>query len=246
MANTGTTSTRTGHKLPLLAAAGILALGLPSASLAVASLNETGDSAAAMPIFTPASVDPELALRVADRSGENGLRFTPADNSAGERTLTVAVRVDNDTARAISLRQSVEAVPAASQGISALTPARYNLGVARGYQSFAKPASLPHTVRAINVPDLSDFRLAPSAAPDKPSRFQPRIELEGNGKLGRAAGTIESSGGQSVDLGGAYSITRNLDVTAGVRISQERDRLAPLTDTAQDSQAVYVGTQFRF
>jgi hypothetical protein len=31
-----------------------------------------------------------------------------------------------------------------------------------------------------------------------------------------------------------------------VRYSQERERLRPLTDGKQDSQAVYVGTQFRF
>ena len=41
-------------------------------------------------------------------------------------------------------------------------------------------------------------------------------------------------------------MTRNLDVTAGVRYSQDRDRIAPLTDAEQDGQAVYVGTQFRF
>jgi hypothetical protein len=31
-----------------------------------------------------------------------------------------------------------------------------------------------------------------------------------------------------------------------VRISQERDRLDPLTNSIQDSQAVYVGTQLKF
>ena len=36
------------------------------------------------------------------------------------------------------------------------------------------------------------------------------------------------------------------DVTAGVRVTQDRDRIAPLTDGVQDDQAVYVGTQFRF
>jgi len=41
-------------------------------------------------------------------------------------------------------------------------------------------------------------------------------------------------------------VTRNVAVTAGVRYSSERDRIAPLTDTTQDSQAVYVGTRFRF
>ena len=82
---------------------------------------------------------------------------------------------------------------------------------------------------------------------EKPSRFQPRIALEAEkGTTGRSRGTLESLGEQTVDLGGAYRITGNLDVTAGVRLSQDRDRIAPLTDSVQDSQAVYVGTQFRF
>jgi len=49
----------------------------------------------------------------------------------------------------------------------------------------------------------------------------------------------------SVDLGGAYSLTRNLDVTAGVRYRSDRDRLTQ-ADARRDSQAVYVGTAFRF
>ena len=41
-------------------------------------------------------------------------------------------------------------------------------------------------------------------------------------------------------------MTRNLAVTAGVRVSQDRNRIAPLTDGVEDDKAVYVGTQFRF
>ena len=52
---------------------------------------------------------------------------------------------------------------------------------------------------------------------------------------------------QTVDLEGSYRLTRNLDVTAGVRYSQDRSRLTTLVEPAkQDSQAVYIGTQFRF
>jgi hypothetical protein len=51
----------------------------------------------------------------------------------------------------------------------------------------------------------------------------------------------------SVDVGGAYSIARNVDVTAGARYRIARDRLEPLArDDRRDSQAVYVGTAFRF
>ena len=46
----------------------------------------------------------------------------------------------------------------------------------------------------------------------------------------------------------AAAALRSAGVTAGVRYKTERDRLVPITDgtTAQENQAVYVGTQFRF
>ncbi len=51
----------------------------------------------------------------------------------------------------------------------------------------------------------------------------------------------------SLDVGGAYSIARNVDVTAGARYRIARDRLEPLAgDDRRDSQAVYIGTAFRF
>ena len=51
----------------------------------------------------------------------------------------------------------------------------------------------------------------------------------------------------SLDVGGAYSIARNIDVTAGARYRISRDRLEPLAGAARrDSQAVYIGTAFRF
>jgi hypothetical protein len=232
-----------------LAAAG-LAFGLPSAGLAYVAI--TGDvganSSQGISIFTPASVDPELARIVAEQVGTDRVRFTPASASGKrDRTVTVAVRVDGGIAQAINIRSALDTSGGKGAGISAIASTRYNLGTARGYKSFARPAAaLPEGINRIEMPDLASFRPAESSAGDKPSRFQPRIELEGNGKPGRAEGTFEALGSQSVDLGGAYRITRNLNVTAGVRLSQERDRLAPITDSEQDSQAVYVGTQFRF
>lgn len=241
-------------KLSLMLAAGALALGVPSTGLAVVSLTEgAGDGdASAFQIFTPASVDPQLAASVARSAGPDSIRFTPAGARASQgeqRTVTVAVRVDRDTAQAISVRSVIEAAPGAGDSIAALQPTRYNLGTARGYQSFARPTvSLPDSVRNLSMPDLSTFEPAGPTAEDKPSRLQPRIALEGEQVAGRSRNTLDALESQTVDLGGSYRVTRNLDVTAGVRLSQERelDRLAPLTDSAQDSQAVYVGTQFRF
>ncbi|MDZ4307997.1 hypothetical protein [Allopontixanthobacter sp.] len=255
----------------LLAAAG-LAVAIPTAGLAVSGIENSSaaSSGLAFAPFTPATVDPQLARRVSASVEARGqaIRFTPASKqSAQDRTFTVAVRVDDATARAISLRAAgsgVTSLPglgapllgAAGEGSFKLAPTRYNLGVARGYRGFAKvpTSSKPDSgtstaalgLNKIGLLDLADFKPKEGVA-EKPSRFQPRIALEAEkGTTGRSRGTLESLGEQTVDLGGAYRITGNLDVTAGVRLSQDRDRIAPLTDSVQDSQAVYVGTQFRF
>ena len=50
----------------------------------------------------------------------------------------------------------------------------------------------------------------------------------------------------SLDMAGSFSLTRNIDMTAGMRYKSERERLPQLEDNRRDSQAVYVGTVFRF
>ena len=239
-----------GGSTSALLAMAALGLALPSAGLAVASIDADLPDApnSSFTQFTPASVDARLAQRVAAVAQAKGVRFTPADLATrSTRSVTVAVRVDDQTARAISVRNALKSSAAEpGKGILKLAPTRYNLGVSRGYESFAKPIALPDSVNRMAMPDLASFKPSEGSAASKPSRFKPRIALEESGTVGRAPNTIEGLGEQSVELGGSYRVLRNLDVTAGVRLSQERDRLAPLTDSVQDSQAVYVGTQFRF
>ena len=50
----------------------------------------------------------------------------------------------------------------------------------------------------------------------------------------------------SLDVGGSYDLSRRIAVTGGVRYNVERDRLSALQDDRRDSQAVYVGTAFKF
>ncbi|MXO62911.1 hypothetical protein [Qipengyuania oceanensis] len=241
-----------GGFAPALLAGAAMALALPTAGLAVVSagLDTATDTDAGFAQFTPAQVDPALAQRVAKVARAKGVRFTPAEmGTRSNRSVTVAVRVNDKTARAISVRSALKAAAGEmGQGSSiALAPTRYNLGVSRGYQTFAKqPLKLPDTISRVSMPDLAAFKPSEGTAAAKPGRFQSRIALEEEGKIGRAPNTLEGAGEQSVEVSGSYRVLRNLDVTAGVRLSQERDRLAPLTDSVQDSQAVYVGTQFRF
>ncbi|MEL7729784.1 hypothetical protein AAG612_09615 [Citromicrobium bathyomarinum] len=201
--------------------------------------------------FTPATVDPDLARRVMERfaARRETMPFTPATGKTiTDRTVTVAVRVDDDAARAISIRSAIESTrgePGTRRDV-AVAPSAFDLGVARGYQSFTKPASeLPKSVSRVSMPDLAEFRPSEGAR-DKPSRFQPRISVDQERIPGRSPRTLEGHGDRQVDLGGAYRVSRNLDVTAGVRLSEEQDRLTPLTDGVEDSQSVYIGTQLRF
>ena len=237
---------------PVVLTAAFLALAIPGAGLAVVSgAPEAAPESMEFVPFTPAGVDPELAARVAAVIGEDALRFTPASKPRPlrERTVNFAVRVDRNIAGSISGRSPREALApiVGAESTSPLAATRYNLGVARGYQSFTQPtrsaASVPTGIREIAMPDLSTYR---SDSPDEPSRFQSRIALEQQGRAGTSPRTLEGAGSQRVDLGGSYSLSRNLDVTAGVRLSQDRDRLAPLTNGVEDDQAVYVGTQIRF
>jgi hypothetical protein len=235
---------------------GALALALPSAGLALA-----GDDAGGRPaslaslgfdMFTPASVDPALAARVADKARARGFRFTPARAApiAGKRTVTVAVRVDDRNAQAIQVRKAIDAVPGRAIGVGGLEASRFQLGSARGYKSFARtftrPVDLTANVRSMSLPDLAQFEPSRPKADDKPSRLQPRIELEDRQIAGRSPNTLDSIGAQTVDVGGSFRLSPNLNVTAGVRYSQERERIDPLTNSQQDSQAVYVGTQIKF
>lgn len=233
----------------------VLALSIPAAGLAVvqgaAGPAALPESISYMP-FTPANADPQLARRVAALLGEDGLRFTPASKPAlsGDRTVTVAVRVDDATARAISVRAAIDSV-GAEQGrdrVLAIAPTSYNLGVARGYQSFAQPTrseTVTVGLRDMGMPDLSTYRPDTDDKPARPSRFGSRVALEKEDSAGRSPRTLEA-GGQSVDLSTSYRVVGNLNVTAGVRLSKDSNRLAPLTDGLEDDQAVYVGTRVSF
>jgi len=252
MAQVPNSSAKAQRRLLPLALCGALALGLPSAGLALAGQSAPSPAssfeAMGLNVFTPASVDPELAARVADKARAHGIRFTPAGAApaAGDRTVTVAVRIDGQEARAITVRKAIEAVPGRGVGLTGPEAIRFQLGTARGYKSFARKVELPAEVRRMALPDLAQFEPSRPKAEDKPSRLQPRIELEDREIAGRSPNTLDSIGAQTVGVGGSFRLSPNLNVTAGVRYSQERERLDPLTNSVQDSQAVYVGTQIKF
>jgi hypothetical protein len=243
-------SSKRGGLTASVAAVALVLGGIPTAGLALEALSGGKlDLANGSLPFTPASVDPQLAAFVAGRA-DNGhtMRFTPAGVAEqGKGSLTVAVRVDSETAHAIQVRSAIDAAQDQMAGSAVhIVSARYNLGLARGFESFAQPSVLSKNLTDAALPDLSSYSSATPLAAE-PSRFASHVALAHEERPGVAPRTREALGEQSVDLATSYRLTRNLNVSAGVRYSQERDRIAPVNDpSSQDSQAVYIGTQFRF
>lgn len=238
---------RNGAASALLIAGAVMVLALPSAVLALSV--GIGPSLARPAIeeddggFQPARVDPRLARSISVRALGKGqtFRFTPgAAPSRLDRSVTVAVRVDGNPAR-----PSRNALATSDSGGFGIAPTAYSLGVSRGYKGFAQNGGLGSEIRKVEMPDLASFKPSPGAKSD-PSRFSPRIALDGREPAGRSPRTLQGQTEEVVDLGGSYRLTRNLNVTAGVRSTTDRDRLSPLSDSRKDNQAVYVGTQFKF
>lgn len=244
-----------------MASAGLLCgavgmLALPSAVLAFSSRFDSAADPASPAVvegeFVPSEVDPRLSRSITVRALSKGriFRFTPAatPSRVDASVVTVAVRLNGNTLPQLSLRRP-SVVPSVGSSTSlAIAPTAYSLGTARGYRSFAQNPGTPaagSAIRQLDVPDLASFQPRGGVAPSTPSRLAPRIALDERQKTGRSPRTFEQSD-QQVDVGGSYRVSRNLDVTAGVRVTSDRDRLRPLTDGRQDSQSVYVGTQFRF
>lgn len=233
-------------------AAGLAASGLAMTPALARVLSGQSDAVSLNTIgsFTTAGADPELAASFKRNSlgGKTQFKFTPSGgSSSGDRAVTVVVRQDASS-KAISIRENIAS---AAPGAGVLTPTTitqtsFSLGTAKGLKSFA----IPVKKLGDNLPDLSEIGIGVGSDEKdsgKKSRFNPRLSIDAQTPMGAAPGALTASEKDySLDLGGSYSVTRNLDVTAGVRLKNERDRMAPLTDSRQDSQAVYVGTQFRF
>jgi hypothetical protein len=187
--------------------------------------------------FTPAAADPKLAAMLA-RSGLAGssFRFTPAESREGSsRNVTVAVR-----ARTIRGSQEASAVTVPS---IAVAPIAYNLGVSVGWKRFAVAGA----VAKVDLGVQPGGREAVDVGVSYTGKgFGGRVKAVADRPLATTPKLIADDPSYSLDVGGSYSLTRNLDVTAGVRYKSEEERLPRLVDNRRDSQAVYVGTAFRF
>ncbi|CAN5169714.1 hypothetical protein BH10PSE13_BH10PSE13_00980 [soil metagenome] len=225
-----------GCTLALTPAVGRVESVLGSTSLPAVSLKALGSIAS----FTPVTNDERLARRYAQAlstARTQGFRFTPTAGSiSGRRSITIVVRAP-DLSLIAGTRSGTSSI--------GLGPVAYNLGAGRGLSRFAMEATAS---RAESVPLVSAAALVPprSFKLEERKRLSTNIELESVGQAAIVPQTLAAERGFAVDVGSAYALTHNLDVTAGVRYRGRQNRLGPLTDDAQDSQAVYLGTTFKF
>ena len=241
MATRGAQWLRTG-----IAVAAVSALALPPALAAMSRADRIRDTAlsnALLGQFTPAAGDPRLIARyaqVSQRARQN-FSFTPVLAGAGQanRAITVVVRSRDGAPVGADAARTRALVGGSIQPV-VIAPVAYNLGKSVGFEKFA----LPQVGRGLDIRNLPQAR-APEERAGKPSRFAPRVSSIAPDPAGATARAIVPAPGQEVELGGSYRVSKNLDVTAGVRYSSD-DRLGPLTNEQRDNQAVYVGTQFRF
>ena len=235
-------------KLQAMAAVGsasLIAIALLLAPASAQTAANSSRSAAAMsgrPVgaFTPAVSDPRLAAALARRGTRlnTPFQFTPTP-AAGERNRGVSVAIRRGETPAASSR----VLTAPTTPVTAITPSTYNLGVSLGWRRFALSG------------DVAQVETA--ALPGRREAAQVGMSYRANQRItGRVAVAAERNEGAQrmvapaeaymLDVGGAFSIARNIDVTAGARYRIERDRLEPLARDERRGQAVYVGTAFRF
>jgi hypothetical protein len=195
--------------------------------------------ASSIGFFTPAASDPHRAAlfgRAGVNFGDDAFRFTPSGGS--RRAVTVAIRA-RATTKAGAERTA--AIMVNSNAIAAgFQPSAYSLGASLGWKHFALAGDVAHIDGGLTAEnrETADIGLSYSGA-----KWSTRLLL-GTERVTGSKPRIGEPDSMSVDLGGSYAVTGNLEVTGGVRYKSQRLELS--SDQRRDSQAIYVGTAFRF
>ena len=190
--------------------------------------------------FTPGSADPRLAAAFGSRAPSAAdFHFTPAAAKGRPSQVRVAIRARAVTPTALRDSDSTGAV-----GLVALAPASYNLGVAVGWRRFAVSGDVAKVASASSP--LGGRESAAVGISYNLKRFTGRLAVGADRASGNVLPALVRNDNVAVDVGGAFALSRRIDLTGGVRYKIERDRLSSLADQRRDSQAVYVGTAFKF
>jgi hypothetical protein len=232
--------TMTGGKLALALAAAAMVM-TPAIGLAAAGKQRPPAIALSfdkISTFTPASADPRLAAMFASRNNSiANFKFTPAAAKGRPSQLRVAVRASGTTTPARPFGVAVAPAP------TRLAPSQFDLGLAVGWKRFAIAGDVARSSSA--DPVIGTRETAVVGVSYNLKKFTGRVAVGGERNDSRVA-PLARPDSMSVDVGGSYSISRNIALTGGVRYKIERDQIPALAEDHRDSKAVYVGTAFKF
>ncbi|MES2498743.1 MAG: hypothetical protein V4618_21730 [Pseudomonadota bacterium] len=190
--------------------------------------------------FTPPAADPRQAAifdRVGGSFAEPGFRFTPSGSSS-KRAVTVAIR-----ARSANRGGGSNALATNGSTLTnGLASSAYSLGASVGWKHFALSGDFAKIDGGI-VPDgreMADIGLSYSGRKWSTRLLFGAERATDNAPIGGPDEAV------SVDLGTSFSLTRNLELSGGVRYKSQRERLDLSSDQRRDSQAIYIGTAFKF
>lgn len=214
--------------LPAVAMAKLNSKRLPAISL---SFDRVGS-------FTPATADPKLAAAFANRGNAFAdFKFTPAAPKGRPSQVRVAIR-----ARAETGARTGDAMGAT---VGLITPASYNLGVSVGWRRFALTgdvAKVHNNNLALGGHEMAVVGVNYSLN----KRVTGRVAALAERSDGTQSPALGRDKAYALDVGGAYALSRSIALTGGVRYKVDRERDTALKDERRDSQAVYVGTAFKF
>lgn len=208
--------------------------------------------------FTPAGVDSKLAMKFKRQLvGANGspavkarFPFTPVGvTQDAQQTVIIAARTDSLlSSKAISTRNLVASIePGLLQAVN-LSKSDFRLTSARGWKDFKLPGSGGLAVKTpvTNISAAAGTYRLDGIEAAKKSRFKTDIKLQTARETAPSPRGNAAAGDYKVGLESSFSLSRRVDLTAGVTYNTERDRVAPRADDRKDSEAVYVGTKIRF
>jgi hypothetical protein len=188
--------------------------------------------------FTPANADPKLAAALSSKSlALSDFNFTPAPAKGRPSQVRVAIR-----ARVVAPVRTESNAPTATV---ALAPTGYNLGVAVGWRHFAVAGDVAKTKSAdpaLGGREAANLGISYSLN----NHLSTRVAVGADRATGNPVAGLRRGDDVSFDLGSSYSLSRHISLVGGVRYNIERDRYSTLQDNRRDSQAVYVGTAFKF
>jgi hypothetical protein len=192
--------------------------------------------------FTPANADPKLAAALGNSKGLalTDFKFTPAPAKGRPSQVRVAIR-----ARTTAAPAALASAAAPTGAVDALKPTSYNLGVAVGWKRFAVSGDVAKVQDANSALGGRESAVV-GVSYSLNQRLTTRVAVGADKSTGQPLAGLRKGDNYSLDAGASYDITRRIAVTGGVRYNIEKDRMSALADARRDSQAVYVGTAFKF